>query len=218
MRKINAVLFDLDGTLLDTAPDLANVLNAMRSQRQLPALPLSLIKPAVGSGSNAMMKLAFDLDNTDHDYPLIVEQFFNLYMDSLAEETTLFPGMESVLTHLENNGIRWGIVTNKPARFTDVLLDKLALSQRSACVISGDTLDKRKPHPAPILHACELLDCKPAATLYIGDTVTDVIASKAAGTIALAALYGYISPSDDPPLWQADGYIHKPVEIIDWVK
>lgn len=218
MRKINTVLFDLDGTLLDTAPDLVNVLNIMRSERHLPALPLSLVKPAVGSGSHAMLKLAFDIDKTHQEYPAMVEEFFNLYMNSLADKTTLFPGMDSVLTHLEQNNIRWGIVTNKPARFTDVLLDELNLSQRSACVVSGDTLDKRKPHPAPILHACELLRSEPAATLYVGDTVTDVMASKAAGTVALAALYGYIAPDDDPRLWCADGYIQAPLEILDWVK
>ncbi len=218
MKKIHTVLFDLDGTLLDTAPDLANVLNLMRHERQLPALPLSLIKPAVGSGSQAMVKLAFDMDNTHPEYPSLVETFFSHYMNSLANETTLFPGMDAVLIHLERNNIRWGIVTNKPARFTNVLLDALQLTQRSACVVSGDTLDKRKPHPAPILHACDLIGCDPASTLYIGDTVTDVMASKAAGTIALAALYGYISPHDDPTSWQADGYIKTPLEILDWVK
>ena len=125
--------------------------------------------------------------------------------------------MDAILNHLENKQIRWGIVTNKPARFTNNLLDALDLTRRSACIISGDTLTHRKPHPEPIIHACKLLQCEPQQTMYIGDTLTDMIASKAAGTFSLAALYGYLNTNEDPFEWQADGYIKTPDEIMNWL-
>lgn len=217
MPAIKTVLFDLDGTLLDTLPDLGNVLNIMRAERGMTALPLELIKPAISSGSKAMLKLAFDMDEYHPELSTTVEAFFDLYMQTLADKTTLFPGMDIVLNTLEQNNIPWGIVTNKPERFTSVLLDKLNLSARSACTVCGDTLKNRKPHPAPILHACEFMKCSPENTLYVGDAITDIIAGKAAGTFALAALYGYIAESDDPRLWMADGYIQQPTEIIQWM-
>lgn len=214
---VTTVLFDLDGTLLDTAPDMALALNNLRSKHGMPALPLDEIRPYVGYGSKALLKLGFNIDDNHASYPELLNGFFTAYDECLALTTALFPGMPAVLAHLENSRIPWGIVTNKPARFTDAILKALGLDQRCACVISGDTLVNRKPHPEPILHACKLLQCSPATTLYVGDTLTDVQASKAAGTSALVALYGYIKAEEDPFSWDADGYINTADEIIRWL-
>ncbi len=217
MQIIDTVLFDLDGTLLDTAPDMAEALNILRRKRRLPEITLDIIRPFVGLGSKAMLKLGFDVDDQSHEYAVLLEDFFDTYQKCLAQSTALFPEMSLVLDHLDNHNIRWGIVTNKPARFTMDILDALDLSRRTKCVISGDTLEKRKPHPEPILHACELLKTTPENALYVGDTATDVAASKAAGTISLVALYGYIGADEDPYEWNADGYIETAGEIINWV-
>lgn len=210
---MNAVLFDLDGTLLDTATDLAFALNAVRQQHSLPDLPIEEIRPHVGYGVKSMLKLAFDIDEQDAKYADLQQSFYQIYQQCLASTTRLFPGMAELLDYLEANAIIWGIVTNKPARFTDPILEAVNLKKRSACVISGDTLALRKPHPAPILHACELIQRLPQDTFYIGDAATDIIASKAAGTHSIAALYGYIGQHEDPYLWQADSYIKEPLEI-----
>ena len=217
MRKIDTVLFDLDGTLLDTAPDMALALNMLRNQHGLADLPLSVIRPSVGYGSRALLKLGFNIDETHEKYPKLLEEFFAAYDKCLALSTALFPEMSSVLSHFDEKNIPWGIVTNKPARFTHGLLDALDLTQRCAVIICGDTLNNRKPHPEPILHACKLLQRAPETTLYIGDTITDVQASKAAGTRSLVALYGYIGAEEDPYTWEADGYIEKAGEIIPWI-
>jgi 2-phosphoglycolate phosphatase len=214
---IDTVLFDLDGTLLDTAPDMAQALNMLRNQHGLPALPLDMIRPLVGYGSKALLGLGFNINDQHQDYPQLLEEFFTAYDKCLSSSTVLFPEMSSVLTHLENKNIPWGIVTNKPARFTHELLDALDLTRRSACTVCGDTLTNRKPHPEPILYACKLLLRTPETTLYIGDTMTDVVASKAAGTHSLVALYGYIGAEENPLAWEADGYIETAGEIIQWV-
>lgn len=217
MHIIDTVLFDLDGTLLDTAPDMANALNMLRQKRNLPDLPLDMVRPCVGQGAKAILKLGFEFDENSHEYKVLLEDYFDTYQQCLAQATALFPHMPLVLDHLDKNNIPWGIVTNKPARFTLDILDALDLSRRTKCIISGDTLQYRKPHPQPILHACELLQRLPANTLYVGDTLTDVTASKAAGTHSLVALYGYIAADEDPYEWQADGYIETADEIINWV-
>ncbi len=218
MPAVKTVLFDLDGTLLDTLPDMTKALNTLRRKRNMDEIRPEDIKSAVGYGSRAMLKIAFGIDQQHAQYHAYVEELFLAYEDCLAESTVLFPGMANVLAHLEEQNITWGIVTNKPARFTHPILDALNLSGRSACTVCGDTLAHSKPHPAPILHACEIVKATPDSTLYIGDAATDIIASKAAGVFSLAALYGYISASEDPRSWQADGYIQSPEEIIAWLK
>lgn len=210
---MKAVLFDLDGTLLDTATDLASALNTVRAQHELPELPLAAIRPHVGYGAKAMLKLAFQAEEQDERYPALQQSFQAAYEKCLAATTQFFPGMAELLDFLDAQSIVWGIVTNKPARFTDPIIEAFNLGNRSACVISGDTLSLRKPHPAPILHACELIRSAPSHTLYVGDAATDIIASKAAGTRSIAALYGYIGLDEDPYLWQADNYIKAPLEI-----
>lgn len=210
---MKAVLFDLDGTLLDTASDLAFALNTLRQQHALPDLPIEQVRPHVGYGVKSMLKLAFGIDEQDAKYNTLQQSFQQIYQQCLASTTRLFPGMAELLDYLEAKQMIWGIVTNKPARFTDPILEAVNLTKRSACIISGDTLPLRKPHPAPILRACELIQCSPHETYYVGDAATDIIASKAAGTHSIAALYGYIGQHEDPFLWQADDYIKAPLDI-----
>jgi N-acetyl-D-muramate 6-phosphate phosphatase len=212
---IDNILFDLDGTLADTALDLANALNAIRLKHNLPKLPSKLIRPSVSLGGNAMIKLAFDLEEGEPGFDDIRDQFLNHYLENIAQETQLFEGMEEVLLSLENDNKTWGIVTNKSSWLTDPLLEALSLDKRAACVVCGDTLEQRKPHPAPILHACKLIQSEPSSTIYIGDAQRDIEAGRRAGTKTLIALYGYIDDDDDPDSWCADGMVSSPHEIND---
>lgn len=217
MRTVETVLFDLDGTLLDTAPDLANALNILRSNHQLPELPFSQLRPIVGKGAKILIEHGFNIIDTDPTYPQLYDTLLRIYGDILTNNTQLFPDMHRVLEHLDAKNIPWGIVTNRPEKLTHQLLSKLDLDKRSGVVICGDTLPQRKPHPAPILHACKLMTANPSTTLYVGDSDVDVTASKAAGARSLVALYGYRMAHEDPYSWSADGYIEKPIEIIDWL-
>ncbi len=212
---IKNILFDLDGTLADTAPDLANALNAIRLKHGLEKLPLETISPTVSLGGNAMIKLAFDLEEGDSGFDEIRDQFLNHYLENIAEETRLYEGMENILRTLENNNKTWGIVTNKSSWLTKPLLEALSLDKRTACVVSGDTLEHKKPHPAPVLHACKLIQADPASTVYIGDAQRDIEAGRNAGTKTLIALYGYIDKNDDPESWNADAMVISPDEIND---
>ncbi|MCZ6802775.1 MAG: HAD-IA family hydrolase [Proteobacteria bacterium] len=212
---IDSILFDLDGTLADTAPDLANALNAIRLTHNLPELPLEIIRPSVSPGGNAMIKLAFDLEEGDPGFDNIRDQFLNHYLKNIAQETRLFDGMEELLLSLESENKTWGIVTNKSSWLTDPLIEALSLEKRAACVVSGDTTQHRKPHPAPILHACNLIQSDPAATIYIGDAQRDIEAGRRAGTKTLIALYGYIDKDENTDSWCADGMVSSPHEIND---
>lgn len=217
MKTTQAILFDLDGTLLDTAGDLGNALNSILQNHALPALPLTKIRPSAGRGCKGLLKLGLNVEEHDPRYPKLCEQLLNFYEDSLLHTTQLFPGMEKVLNHLEVHAIPWSIVTNKPEKYTLKILNGLKLAERAHCIISGDSLPNRKPHPEPILHACKLLQTEPQHCLYVGDSEVDIIASKAAGMPVIAALYGYIPHEENPHLWNADGYIHQPVEIMNWL-
>jgi phosphoglycolate phosphatase len=212
---IDNVLFDLDGTLADTAPDLAAALNAIRIQHGLQKLSLDTISPTVSLGGNAMIKLAFDLEEGDDGFEVIRDQFLNYYLEHIAEKTKLYDGMAELLSQLENNNKTWGIVTNKTTWLTTPLLVALELDKRAACVVCGDTLEHRKPHPAPILHACDLIEAEPAATLYIGDAQRDIEAGNRAGTKTMVALYGYIETNEDPNTWNADTMVSNVNEIND---
>ena len=217
MIPIKAVLFDLDGTLLDTARDVGSALNHLLQEHQQPILPFHVIRSAAGSGCKGLLKLGMNIDTTDARYPGLCDELLNLYQRYLVNTTQLFPGMENILLFLENQHIPWGIVTNKPAKYTIQLVEHLKLHQRTSCIISGDSLPNRKPHPEPILHACQLLQQQPKDCLYIGDAEIDIQACKAAGSMALAALYGYIPTTEDPKSWGADGYIQHPREIMNWL-
>lgn len=210
---IDHILFDLDGTLADTADDLANALNAIRQKHDLTILSKSVIRPTVSLGGNAMIKLAFGLEEGDAGFESIRDEFLNHYRENIADETRLFDGMETLLQSLEKQNKPWGIVTNKSTWLTAPLLKAMSLDLRAACVVCGDTLEQRKPHPAPILHACEIMNATPASTIYIGDAQRDIEAGKRAGTKTLTALYGYIDKEDDPTLWGADDMVSSAHEI-----
>jgi phosphoglycolate phosphatase len=217
MAKLRAVFFDLDGTLADTAPDLAAALNHTRADEGLPPLPHALIRPWVSAGSSALVRMAFDPEPNPADFAARRLRFLTHYAAELTHHTRLFPGMETVITTLEAQGIAWGIVTNKPAWLTEPLVRQLGYYERAACVVSGDTTPHPKPHPAPLLHACAQVGCNPAAAVYVGDARRDIEAGQRAGMPTLAALFGYIEPGDDPTTWGAQAYLDAPLALLTWL-
>ena len=215
---IKTVLFDLDGTLADTAPDLASALNETLKLNDREELPYEEIRPHVSHGGIALVKLGFQMEPEEAGFETYRNQFLDIYKKNIANRTTLFDGMEELLDTLEKNNINWGVVTNKPSWLTDPLMDALSLTKRAISIVSGDTLNERKPHPAPILHACQQSGADPEECLYVGDAQRDIEAGNRAGLTTLAALFGYIKEDDDPSLWQADAMIHSPLEVLDWLK
>jgi N-acetyl-D-muramate 6-phosphate phosphatase len=211
-----AVLFDLDGTLLDTAPDMIAALNTLRTEQGRAPLPYALARTQVSHGSTGLLRLAFPEFSGD-PFERLRQRFLDLYGARLAQDTALFEGCGTVLDTLAQQGIAWGIVTNKPAFLTGPLLAALGLAQRAACVVSGDTLAERKPHPAPLLHAAKLLSLPPTQCIYVGDAERDVQSARAAGMPVLLALYGYLGPDDRPDAWQPDAQIQSPLEILQWL-
>lgn len=210
----HAVLFDLDGTLLDTAPDLIAALSTLTEK----PLPITKeLRAASGKGFRGLLKTGLNVDDQHEDYSHYFEKFQAYYEKCLLEATSYFRGMQELLNQLDNLNIPWGIVTNKPEKFTRQIVTGLQLTTRAKCVISGDSLANRKPHPEPLLYACELLKISPSNCIYVGDSESDVIASKAAGTASIVALYGYISEKENPKSWNADGYVNDPLEILEWL-
>lgn len=215
---INAVLFDLDGTLVDTAPDLGAALNAMRQRRGLSLVPESECRPQSSHGSQGLIRLGFEVDQRHPDFPALRQEFLEHYAANLTRNSPLFPGMADVLAQLDARAIKWGVVTNKPARYTQPLLVHLGLMERAAFVVSGDTCAQAKPHPDPLLHACQIAQIPVRDCLYVGDAERDVQAANAAGMPALVALYGYLGQDDRPKEWGAYGFINSPGELLDWVE
>jgi len=215
MKNLQAVLFDLDGTLADTGPDLAAALNRILLEEGHEALPYEQVRPWVSHGGRYMIRHGFDLDDTDARVTPLWQRFVDDYAANIAEHTRLFPGMETVLQHLENQHLAWGIVTNKPAWLTNPLLQKMGLNQRTGCAISGDSLVAKKPHPLPLFHACEQLDVVPEKVLYVGDAQRDIEAGQRAGTHTAVALFGYIGEQDAPNHWGADCLLEKAEDILD---
>ena len=214
---IQTVLFDLDGTLLDTAPDLANALNEVLVNNGRAALPFERIRPVVSHDGRALIELGFGLDPAHPDFEPLRQQLLDYYQAHIAEHTRLFPGMDAVLAELENLGLPWGVVTNKPGWLTLPLMDALDLTRRAASIVSGDTLEQRKPHPAPLLHACEQIGASPSRSLYVGDAERDIEAGQRAGMPTLVALFGYLLADDEPRHWGASGLVAEPREILDWI-
>jgi phosphoglycolate phosphatase len=201
---LRAVLFDLDGTLLDTAPDMVGALNALRREEFLAPLPYDVIRSAVSHGAARVVKAGFPDANPEAALQL-QRRFLEIYRRALSRETRLFPGMSDVLDALARLSIKSGIVTNKAAWLTEPLLEELGLRERFACVVSGDTLAERKPHPLPLLHAAALAGVSPSECIYVGDAERDVQAAHAAAMPALVANYGYLRADEDSRQWGGDG-------------
>jgi len=198
-----AVLFDLDGTLVDTAPDMVRVLQALQDARGIPPVPYDIGRSEVSNGANGLLRLGFP-DADDAARENLRHEFLDRYAQNVCDRSMLFAGLDILLSHLDEANIPWGVVTNKPQRFTVPLMQALRLAERSACVVSGDTLQQRKPDPAPLLHACKLAGVNPAESLYVGDSSRDIETGKAAGLGTIAAAYGYIAAEDNPTDWGAD--------------
>ena len=214
MPDYKAVLFDLDGTLADTAPDLGYALNEQRRRHGLPALSQETIRPQASHGARGLLQLGFGITPEDANFSQMREEYLQLYETHICLHTRLFPGTDELLVQLEQRGIAWGVVTNKPTRFTLPLLEKLHLTERAACIISGDTTANAKPHPEPLLTAAKEIGITPESCLYIGDAERDVEAAIAAGMTALIANYGYLGADDHPDKWGAQGRINTPQDIL----
>jgi len=214
---IRTVLFDLDGTLLDTAPDLAEALNAVLVENNRTPLPYEAIRPVVSHGGIALIELGFELEQSNPAFDPLRQRLLEIYRENISRLTRPFPGITELLEKLEKRGLGWGVVTNKPGWLTDPLLKDLDLYDRAVAVVSGDTLDERKPHPAPMLYACELADSEPGQCVYIGDAQRDIEAGINAGMHTLVALFGYLQEQDDPRNWQADDMIETPAGLLEWL-
>lgn len=217
MARMRAVLFDLDGTLLDTAPDMVGALNALRQERRLALLPYAAIRSSVSHGAARVVQAGFP-DADPESQQQLQRRFLEIYRGALSRETRLFPGMDEVLNELASLSIKSGIVTNKAAWLTDPLLAELGLRARFACVVSGDTVAERKPHPLPLLHAAALAGVTPSECIYVGDAERDVQAAHRAAMPALVANYGYLRADENSADWGAEGYLNQPLDLLDWLK
>ena len=210
---IKAVLFDLDGTLADTAPDLGYAVNRMRETRGLQPLPSSATRPVASLGARGLLNAAFGIGPGHPDYDTMREEFLLLYENNICRETRLFPGVAELLDALEAQRLRWGVVTNKSERLARLLLDRLRMTSRSACVIGGDSTPHFKPHPAPLLAACRVMHEDAGACIYVGDDRRDVEAGRAAGMRVAAVKWGYLNGSD-PESWGADWLLEQPQDLL----
>lgn len=215
-ERAEAVLFDLDGTLIDTAPDMAAILTELQKDNGCEPLPYELVRSHVSNGAMGLIRLGF-ARASDTERDRLHRDYLERYEKALCVGSTLFPGLSELLDRLDADGCPWGVVTNKPRRMTEPLLEQLGLNERIAATVSGDTLPERKPHPAPVLLACKMMDVAPARTLYAGDAERDIVAGRAAGTRTIAAGYGYIVPGDDPAAWGADLIAASTEELIQQV-
>jgi N-acetyl-D-muramate 6-phosphate phosphatase len=213
---LRAVLFDLDGTLLDTAPDMVGALNALRREEALAPLPYEVVRSAVSHGAARVVKTGFP-DAAADSLAALQQRFLQLYRGALSQGTRLFPGMGEVLDTLAERRLKSGIVTNKAAWLTDPLLEQMGLRARFDCVVSGDTVAERKPHPLPLLHAANLAGVAPGECVYVGDAERDVQAAHAAGMPALVANYGYLRADEDTTAWGGEGYLNEARDLLVWL-
>ena len=217
-QPIRGVLFDLDGTLIDSAPDLAGAANRLRADHGLEPLPLETLRPMVGSGARGMVGVAFGVAPGDARFESLRDAFLSHYEAGLLERTQPFEGVAEMLSALEAAGIAWGIVTNKAARFTVPIVAGLGLAQRAGVVVCGDTTPHSKPHPEPLLHAARALALAPERVVYVGDDLRDAQAARAAGMPMLAATWGYLGLGEPVHDWGADALVDAPSHLLEWLR
>jgi 2-phosphoglycolate phosphatase len=213
--NFEGVFFDLDGTLADTAPDLAAAANKLRLDRHLDPIPFELLRPAASSGARGLLAVAFGIGPEDNNFIELRDEFLFNYENALHVHSYLFDGVESLLNQLEQHNIPWGIVTNKIERFTNPFVKSIGLDKGASVIVSGDTTPTPKPHPAPILLASSLAKVSPEKSLYVGDDQRDIVAGRAAGMKTVAASYGYCGHEDPPEAWGADYLVNTPSALIN---
>jgi N-acetyl-D-muramate 6-phosphate phosphatase len=213
-EHIDAVLFDLDGTLIDSAPDLGAAADKMRTDRGLPSLPAARYRPMAGAGARGMLGVAFDITPDHPDYDTLREEFFVNYESCMTQRTYAFDGVGPLIEALVSRPVPWGVVTNKAKRFTEPLTQAMALFASAATVVSGDTTPHAKPHPAPLLEAARRLGIAPQRCLYVGDDERDIVAGHAAGMGTVAAAYGYLGSVADTAAWRAHAVITSPLQLL----
>lgn len=211
---VRAVLFDLDGTLIDSAPDLGAAADQLRVDRGLPSLPPDAYRPMAGAGARGMLSVAFGITPEHPDYPALREKFFTNYERCIHERTQAFSGVPELIAALGRHALPWGIVTNKAERFTSLIVKRMALLGSAGAVVSGDTTAHPKPHPAPLLEAASRLGVPPGRCIYVGDDERDIVAGRAAGMGTVAAMYGYLGAGGAPGGWGADALIESPLELL----
>jgi phosphoglycolate phosphatase len=211
---VAAVLFDLDGTLIDSAPDLGAAADKMRLDRGLPSLPYELYRPMAGAGARGMLGVAFSITPDHAEYPVLRDEFFANYEHCMTQRTYAFKGIAELIDQLLDRGLAWGVVTNKSMRFARPLTQGMSLFATAGAIVGGDTTPHAKPHPAPLLEAARLLSLKPCRCIYVGDDERDVAAGKAAGMGTVAATYGYLGSKNDTQLWGADAHINAPLDLL----
>lgn len=214
LDRIDAVLFDLDGTLIDSAPDLGAAADKMRTDRGLPSLPADRYRPMAGAGARGMLGVAFDMPPEHPDYATLREEFFVNYENCMTQRTYAFDGVERLVDQLVARRLPWGVVTNKSARFTEPLTRAMPLFRTAATVISGDTTPHAKPHPAPLLEAARRLGLAPGRCVYVGDDERDIVAGHAAGMFTVAAAYGYLGNGGHMQTWGAHAVIDSPLQLL----
>ena len=218
LEHIRCVLFDLDGTLADTAPDLGDALNRTRIEDGLPALPLAQLRPVTSQGVRGLLRVGYEILPDDERYAALADRVLSHYTLHICINTTLFDGMEQLLAWFDANDIKWGIVTNKHTRFTTPLVAALGLVPRASSIVSGDTTPKAKPEPEPLLHAAAESGVTPGQCIYLGDDERDIIAAKAAGMISFAVRWGYIGTDKPIEAWGADHIINEPSDLMDYLR
>jgi 2-phosphoglycolate phosphatase len=214
---IDAVFFDLDGTLADTCPDMARTVNVMRSRRGLAPVAEVEVRPHVSHGARGMILAAFQVSAEHPDFTAMRDEFLEIYAENLCVGTTLFPGMEALLDRLDRSGIAWGVVTNKFERFARPVVEAL-VGKRAAVVIGGDTCARAKPYPDSLLHAARTVGVAPENALYVGDDERDVQAARAAGMQVVVAGYGYLGDGAPPDAWKADAVVDSPAALEAWIR